>query len=97
MALYVTISDFFWQLPVGIQETTCTLVGNCIGANNVAPAKRFFNMTFKFYFLMAICVSLTTFVARHQIVAVFTEDEQVRAIVSQAMIIFSVNFIFDSS
>ena len=35
------------MIAMGIQETTVALIGNSIGANNVALAKRFFWLIFK--------------------------------------------------
>lgn len=43
-AMITTIGAIIFMAPLGIQEATSGLIGNCIGANNVALGKRFFSM-----------------------------------------------------
>lgn len=34
-----------FEIPLGYQEATCAIIGNCIGANNVPLARRFMRLT----------------------------------------------------
>ena len=63
--------------PLGIQEASCGIIGNCIGANNVDLASRFFYLITKVNFFIVLILSLTVLFGRYQIVAFFTEDEDV--------------------
>ena len=53
-----------FMIPLGIQEATCAIIGNCIGANNVPLAKRFFSMINKIITIAVLVISVVTFVAR---------------------------------
>ena len=83
------------MFPLGIQEGTCGIIGNCIGSNNVPLAKRFFDMITKFTLAVVVILCLMTYLARSNIVAFFTEDEDVQAICTQAFVLLSVMFFFD--
>ena len=53
-----------FMVPLGIQEATCGVVGNCIGADNVPLAKRFFSVITKFTISIVMALGLLTFFAR---------------------------------
>jgi len=38
-------SAILFEIPLGYQEATCSIIGNCIGAGNVKLAGRFFKLT----------------------------------------------------
>ena len=65
------------MVTLGIQEATCGIIGNCIGAHNVPLAKRFFGVITKFTMATILLMSLTILFAREQIVAFYTADEAV--------------------
>ena len=65
---------FLFMIPLGIQEATCGLIGNCIGANNVPLAKSFFSMTMKVALSVILLTAITTIFARNQIAGFFTDD-----------------------
>lgn len=83
--------------PLGLQEATCSLIGNCIGANNVKLARRFFLLTFKINTLVVLTISLTILFARHSIIRLYTEDARVHEIVAPVLILLSLNFFFDGT
>ena len=93
--MLTTIGAILFMAPLGIQEATCAIIGNCIGANNVPLAKRFFRLICKVNLAVVISLSLLVATARHQIVAFYTNDEAVRQIVSQVLIVLAVNFTSD--
>ena len=59
-------------------------------------AKRFFSITFKFLVSVAAVIALITFLARRSIVAFFTADEGVQAMVARCLIMTSCMAFFDA-
>ena len=84
------------MIVLGIQEGTCTLIGNCIGANNVPLAKRFYSLIAKIVTVVVIFIFLITFFCRKQLVAVFTSDEDVTEMVTPLFILIAIMKIGDS-
>ena len=82
-------------LHVSFQEVVCSLIGNCIGANNVPLAKRFFKLTLQVMIvLIAICMA-TTITARRQVAKLFTSDEEVLEMAIPLILLVGVNFFAD--
>lgn len=77
ISIVYSYSTLLFMIALGIQEGTCTLIGNCIGANNVPLAKRFYHLIAKITTVVVILLSLITLLARRPIVALFTSDENV--------------------
>lgn len=63
------------MIPLGIQEATCSITGNCIGANNVPLAKRFFALITKIALVVILVISLTYGLCRYQITNFYVSDE----------------------
>ena len=70
--IIMSVCGLIFMVPVGIQEATCGIIGNCIGANNVPLAKRFFAIITKFTLSLIILIGIVIFVARKSIVSLFT-------------------------
>ena len=83
------------MFALGIQEGTCTPIGNCIGANNIPLAKRFYTLIAKIASVSILALSLMTFFCRRQIVSAFTNDQEVKDMVTVVFIIVAVMFLFD--
>ena len=73
--IYVQIFATIFMIPLGIQEATCCIIGNCIGANNVPLAKRFFKLISTCALIIILLVSMTVLLTRTQIIEIFTADE----------------------
>ena len=84
-----------WMIIAGFSDAVCAIIGNCIGANNVALAKRFFSMITTITVMTTIATSMMTYVFRDDITAIFAEDPKVRVIVSQLLLVVLINFFFD--
>ena len=54
-----------FEVPSGISEATSSIIGNCIGANNVPLAKRFFRMTSKITLIVMSTLAAVIFIARN--------------------------------
>lgn len=93
--LIVSWGAIIFMAPLGIQEATCGIIGNCIGANNVPLAKRFFYLGLKVNFIVTFTLSLLTFVFRESIADFFTADAEIRHIASNVLILLSFNFLAD--
>lgn len=94
-AIIVTTCAIALMMAKGMQEATCSLIGNCIGAGNVPLAKRFFALIMKVNIVVTFLTSLTILFTREQIASLFSTDEEVRRIVSTVLILLSFNFLFD--
>jgi multidrug resistance protein, MATE family len=94
-AIVVTTCAIALMIAKGMQEATCSIIGNCIGAGNVPLAKRFFALIMRVSIAVTILISMSILLARDQIAAVFSTDEEVRRIVSTVLILLSFNFLFD--
>ena len=70
-------------------------MGNCIGANNVPLAKRFFTVITKTSLAIFLIIGLFTIFARNQIVGLYTEDVAVKEIAIPVMILLAFVFFFD--
>ena len=42
ITIFDEITAMLFMFPLGFQEATCSIIGNCIGANNVPLARNFF-------------------------------------------------------
>ena len=73
----VSVATSLMMITLGVQEATCGIIGNCIGAHNVPLAKRFFSVITKFTMATILIMSTIIFFARQQIVAFYTADEEV--------------------
>ena len=62
--MVASINYLLIMAPMGVQEASTGLIGNCIGADNVQLAKRFFSLIGKINTIMVAILSLTTVVAR---------------------------------
>jgi len=83
------------MVSVGIQEATGALIGNSIGANNVALAYRFFWMTLKFTVVLTLILSALTIILRREITHMFTQDEELTVMVAPLMVLTGFNFLAD--
>ena len=79
---------------LGVQMATCTVIGNCIGANNVPLAKRFFKLINYFVASMILMLCFVTFVAREGIAACFSNDEEVREVATTLILMAALTHIF---
>ena len=45
-----------FEIPLGYQEATCAIIGNCIGANNVPLAKKYMRLTTMVTITTIVCL-----------------------------------------
>ena len=72
--MITTIGAILFMAPLGIQEATTGVIGNCIGANNVPLAKRFFRMITLMNVFVTVLMSASVLFGRYRFVGFFTED-----------------------
>ena len=84
------------MIALGIQEGTCALIGNCIGANNVPLAKRFYSLIAKIVTVVVLLISSITFFCRKQIVASYTSVEEVKEMVTPIFTLIAIMKLADS-
>ena len=96
ITMVYSYSTLLFMIALGIQEGTCTLIGNCIGANNVPLAKQFYHLSAKITTVVALLCSLITLLARKPIVALITSDQNVQEMVEGLFILVSIMKLVDS-
>ena len=91
----MTVSALLFMVPLGLQEASCSIIGNCTGANNIPLAKRFYALITKITLGIVFVMCLLTGLFRYQIVTLFVTDEAVVAMTVQVVLLKAVNFMFD--
>ena len=71
-ALCSIIGAVLFMAPVGVQEATCAIIGNCVGANNVPLAKHFFWLILKINSVLVLLISSLVFFGRYTLIKFFT-------------------------
>ena len=99
MASMTAILSFrltLFMFAVSVGESASTLIGNCIGANNVPLAKRFYSMTGAFTIGFTVTLSLISFYANEQLASLITNEKEVKDTVKEMLILVSIVFVFDA-
>ena len=91
----VNVSATLFMVPLGIQEAAGAIVGNCIGANDVLMAKKFFTLISKLALVTIAIMCLLTILLRREIVDIFTQDSEVKSITEDVLLLMALFFIFD--
>ena len=86
-----------FMVPLGLQEATCSLVGNSIGSNHVQLAKRICKVTFMISFAIIITVTLSVFIGRFQIARALTTDPELILMVAKVIPFLSLFYFPDSA
>lgn len=87
--------SFLFMFPLGMQEATCALIGNAIGANNVPLAKRIFKLTLNITLSVNCLIVATLILLRHQVSRIFSTDEDLIEMILPLVIITACNFYAD--
>lgn len=74
-----------FMVPLGLQEATCSLVGNSIGANHVQLAKRICKVTFMISFAIILTVTSSVFMGRFRIARALTSDPELILMVAKVI------------
>ena len=83
-----------FMLMLGVQDGACILIGNCVGANNIPLAKRFYYFIAKIAIGVIFTMMLTICLLRKQIVSLYTSDQEVIDMVTPIFILISINYLF---
>ena len=83
----LNLISMLYMIPMGIQESSTGLVGNCIGANNVPLAKSFFRIILSVTLTLLALTSVTTIFARNSVVLMFTDDTDLIEMATPPLII----------
>jgi len=85
----------FFMLPAwGMSNAAATLVGQNLGANELARAEDSVYKTMRYNIIYMGLVTVVTFLAANYLTAFFTNDAYVREIASRALRILSAGYIF---
>ena len=94
--IYFYWCAFMTMISLGGQETICGIAGNCIGANNVPLAQRFFRLTLTATMTVMGTLALLTFIFRRNIVKIFTDDEDRIELTSKILIVAAMYIAVDA-
>ena len=93
----MNVSVAIFMVPMGIQEASCAIVGNCIGVNNVPLAKMFFFMISAFSLAIIFVICLIVATTRDSIISMFTSDPKVHNMSNDLVLFLSCYFIFNGA
>ena len=83
------------MVPQGLQEASCAIIGNEIGANNVRLARRYYRVISTIVALVAIAISLAIYFCREQVTGLFTKEPTVFNLTVQVMPILAILHLAD--
>lgn len=66
-----------FMIPSGSSEAICSLIGCCIGANNVALGKQIFKQTFAMVYVICMLTLASYLTFKSSIAGFFTQDRQI--------------------
>ena len=95
ITIVFSYTPLLFMFMLGIQEGTCTLIGNSIGANNIALGKRFYYLIAKIALVTMFTLSLITLFCRRQLVAAFTNQVDVKEMATAIFLLIAVMSFFD--
>ena len=94
--IITTLSALVIQVPLGLSEGVCAVSGNCIGADNVALAKRFVNLVAFITAGFVILIAGIMFFSSSQIANLFTHDKDVLQITIRIIQFVAVLYVVDA-
>ena len=97
MVISQHIAVLIFMLPIGLQESICSMVGSAIGANNVQLSKQISRFTFILSLSISASISILLLIFKTQIANIFTTDKGVRAIMYTIIPINALVFLPDAA
>lgn len=87
----------FFEVPLGLAESTAALLGNCIGANNKAFATKFVRVTTLITLCAIVTITCSLITGRGLVIRCFSSSEEVMVIADKLLIVVAILFFFDGS
>ena len=84
-----------FEVPLGYQEATCAIIGNCIGGYNVSLAKRFFKLTALVALASILTLQMVILLIRDDIARFYTSDPAIQELASSVLVLSSFIFLVD--
>ena len=94
--IITTLSAIIIQVPVGLAEGVCAVSGNCIGAGNVALAKRFVSLIAKVAVGIILAISSLLYLLSDRIAGIFTHEEEVVILTGRVIQVVAGVYLLDS-
>ena len=95
--IYIQVIATMFMVPLGINEATTGIIGNCIGAGNVPLAKRFFKLITCVTESLILTLSAISLLFRKQITGCFTDDPELAEMTQTVLIVCACVFLFDGT
>lgn len=84
-----------FEIPISYQEATAAIIGNCIGANNVTLAIRFFKLSSWITAMTVIVLQFVILFGRKAIASYYLTSEVAQEMAETVLVYISVIFFFD--
>ena len=90
------IAAMIFMTPLGISEAACVIVGNSIGEKNASLAWRYFKLAIVITVTNATIIAIVLIGLREQVASIFTQEQEVLALLVKCIPILALKFIPDS-
>lgn len=94
--ILVTITSICYMCGLGLDQTSCAIVGFQIGAGDVPKAKKYYKLLFVVSLWIVILQAGSLYVFQEWVVATFTSNGNMQRIVNNLMLLIQLNSIPDS-
>ena len=84
-----------FEIPLGYQESTCAIIGNCIGANNVRLAHRFFRLTLWTTLATVLTLMFPLLFCRESIAKIYSTEPEMQQLTEHVLVLVTFIFFFD--
>jgi len=94
--IVASLLSILFEIPLGVQTVSCAMIGNCIGANNVPLAQRFFRLTAYANLTITVTLQTSLFFGKEAIAKFYSKDPTVQAQAVSVFKLLAFLFFFDS-
>ena len=84
-----------FEIPLSYQEATAAIIGNCIGANNVPLAIRFYKLSSWITAITVVLLQLVILFGRNAIATYFLASKEAQQMAESVLVVIGVMFFFD--
>ena len=84
-----------FEIPLSYQEATAAIIGNCIGANNVPLAIRFYKLSSWITVITVVILQLVILFGRNVIATYYLESREAQQMAESVLLVIGVTFFFD--
>ena len=97
-AVQTTVTSVYaliFEIPLSYQEATAAIMGNCIGANNVPLAIRFYKLSSWITAISIMVIQLMILFGRNAFVSYYLVSDEAQQMAESVLLVIAVTFFFD--